>query len=399
VSEPLVYYSAEVKQYSTDTAVATLLLVGAAFVDWRRWRPASLALVTVAGSALVWFSYPALIMLPSLLVALLVARRVQGDTVSVRRIATSAAAISISGATAYLVGRRNTSAVGEAALGPGGGADGILSPLANLWDAVADPVGIAYSMTGLAVAVAAVGIFALARRSLEAALVVVSPIAATLIAAMLDLYPFAGRFVLFLVPSAALLIGAGLWALVRVDSDRALVFAALAAALVLGYPGVIAARNLISPPGHEEVRTVLRHIESNWKPGDALYVWFQSQYPFRYYAECGECNVLGSEGPASTIWPPDPRNLSDNYALETHAPRLYVSGRPRSLEEYERDLEPLTGKPRVWVLYSSSWNDDFVRYVLDCRGRRLDEVRAERAVAYLYDLSKSSNRRPGVCAQ
>lgn len=397
LTEPLVYYSSEVKQYATDTAVATTFLLGAAAVDWRRWRPATLALVTVAGSVLIWFSHPSLILLPSLIVALLVARHIEGDTHSVRRIAASAVVMSVSGAMAYLVSRRNTSAVGEAALGPGGGTDGITSPLSNVWDAVADPVGIAYSVTGLAVAVAFLGFLALVRRSLEAALLVVTPVAATVIAAVLNLYPFSGRFVLFLVPSAALLVGAGLWELFQLAADRRHVFAAVSAGLVLGYPSVTALKNLVSPPGHEEVKTVLRHIESEWQPGDALYVWFQSQYPFRYYAECGNCDVLGPEGPASAVWPREPRNLSKNYALETHPPRLYVSGQPKRLDEYVRELEPLSGKRRVWLLFSSSWNDDFVRYVLDCRGVRLDERRAERAVAYLYDLATPS-RRPGSCA-
>jgi hypothetical protein len=143
---------------------------------------------------------------------------------------------------------------------------------------------------------------------------------------------------------------------------------------------------------------VLRHIESMWQPGDSLYVWFQSQYPFRYYAQCGDCNVLGSEGPASTLWPPDPRELSGYYALGTHPPHLYVSGRPHTLDEYVQEFKPLLGKPRVWLLFSSNWNDEFVRYALDCLGERLDEVRAERAVAYLYDLSKATPRRPGACA-
>lgn len=397
LSEPLVYYSSEVKQYATDTAVATILLLGAVAVDWRRWRPAALALVTAAGSVLIWFSHPSLIMLPSLIVALLVARYLEGDTQSLRRIAASATVMSVSGAMAYLVSRRNTSAVAEAALGPGGGADGITSPLSNLWDAVADPVGIAYSATGLAFAIAFLGMLALLRRSLEAALVVVGPIAATLVAAGLDLYPFSGRFVLFLVPSAALLVGAGLWALFHVAADRRHVFAAVSAGLILGYPSATAVKNLVSPPGHEEVKTVLRHIESKWQAGDSLYLWFQSQYPFRYYAECRECDVLGPEGPASVVWPPEPQALSSHYALETHSPRLYVSGELKRLDEYARDLEPLSGKRRVWLLFSSSWNDDFVRYVLDCRGVRLDERRAERAVAYLYDLATPS-RHPGSCA-
>jgi hypothetical protein len=398
VSEPLIYYSSEVKQYSTDTAVATLLLLGATVVDWRRARPAQLVIVMVLGSTLVWFSHTALIMLPSLILALLIARRLEGDTQGFRRILASACVIGLSSVLAYAVGRRNTSAVGEAALGPGGGADGILSPLTNLWDAFADPVGVAYSTTGLAVAAAALGVYVVARRSLEAALLIVTPIAATLTAAMLGLYPFTGRFVLFLVPAATLLLGAGLWAIVDFVGDRGRLFAVVAIALVLGYPAATALRNMISPPGHEEVRTVLRHLESNWRPGDALYVWFQSQFPFRYYAQCDDCDVLGPEGPASIVWPPNPRDLPNHDAIETHAPEFYVSGRPRDLGEYVRDLKRLRGKPRVWLLYSSNWNDEFVQYALDCLGVRLDEVRAKRAVAYLYDFTEPPQTPTGECA-
>jgi len=398
VSEPLVYYSSEIKQYSTDTAVAVGLLLGAAAVDWRRARSSQLVVAIVVGALLVWFSLTALIMLPSLILALLISARVDGDAKGFRRILAAAAVIGVSGVAAYAVSRRNTSAVGEAAVGSGGGADGILSPLTNFWDAFADPVGVAYSATALAAAAAAFGAYALARRSLEAALLVVIPIVATLSAAMLGLYPFTGRFVLFLVPSTTLLLGAGLWAVVELVGDRGRVFAAVAIALVLGYPTATALRNMVSPPGHEEVKTVLRHVESMWRPGDALYVWFQSQYPFRYYAQCEDCHVLGPDGPASTIWPPDPRNLPNNDALATHAPDLYLSDRPPDLEAYVRDLKRLRGKPRVWLLYSSNWDDVFVQYTLDCLGVRLDEVRAKRAVAYLYDFTKPPTAPPGECA-
>ena len=41
------------------------------------------------------------------------------------------------------------------------------------------------------------------------------------------------------------------------------------------------------------------------------------------------------------------------------------------------------------VVKETVWDDAFVRLVLDCTGRELDEVRATRAVLYLYDLSAS----------
>jgi hypothetical protein len=244
-------------------------------------------------------------------------------------------------------------------------------------------VGVAQSATAIATAVTALGVFILIPRNVNDALLVVTPIAATLTAAVLGLYPSSGRFVLFLVPFVLLLLGAGLWGLVGLSWAKTRI-RGRHDALALGYPAVTAARNLMSPPGHEEVRTVLRHVDSKWQPGGALYVWFQSQYPFRFYAQCRDCNVLGPNSPASTIWPPDPGQPQGYYALETHAPRLYVSGRPQTLDEYIREFNPLRGKP--------------VRFALDCLGDRLDEVRAERAVAYLYDLSKSAGLAPGTCA-
>ena len=113
LSEWLIYYSSEVKQYSTDTVVAILLLLGATVVDWRRARMAQLVIVMVLGSTLVWFSHTALIMLPSLILALLIARRLEGDTRGFRRILASACVIGLSSLVAYAVARRNTSAVGE----------------------------------------------------------------------------------------------------------------------------------------------------------------------------------------------------------------------------------------------------------------------------------------------
>ena len=103
VSERLVYYSSEVKQYSTDTAVATVLLLGAIAVGRRRVTAPVVAVVILVGSALVWFSHPALIVVPSLLLALLLARRLDGDYDGFRRILVSAVVIGMSAVLAYAV--------------------------------------------------------------------------------------------------------------------------------------------------------------------------------------------------------------------------------------------------------------------------------------------------------
>ena len=220
---------------------------------------------------------------------------------------------------------------------------------------------------------------------------VMTPIAATLAASTLDLYPFGSRFILFLVPFFLLLVGAGLEVLMRPQS-RAAPFGVLAVLLVLSYPIARAATNLVNPPGHEELKAVLGEVQARWEPGDALYVWYQSQYPFRYYADCSDCDVLGERGPAEVVAAED--DLKDPNALASHPPRLFVGGPYRTLQDTASDLARLRGGGRTWLLFSSTWNDEFVRYTLDCAGTRLEEFRAVRAVAYLYDFSLAPSASP-----
>lgn len=391
VGEPLVYYSSEVKQYSTDVAAALVLLVGAVVVNWGTARAWLLGVVVIAAGTIVWFSHTALIVLPALALALVTARFVAEDQRGARATGAVAVLAGTSAAASYFVNRDNARRVGDAALSAEPASSSVPARLAeparSLWEAFADPVGLARTTTGLALIAALIGLVVLARRSLTSCLLVATPIAATLAASFLDLYPFSSRFVLFLVPFFALLLGAGLAALLEPGNRwQATTAGILAVALMLGYPVATAARNLASPPGHEELKDVLEGVQAGWRSGDALYVWYQTQYPFRYYAECSDCGVLGRRGPAEVVWPPDPADLPDDYALASNPPRLFVGRRDHTPSAYASDLARLRGRGRIWLLFSSTWDDAFVRYTLDCMGTRLQEFRAARAVAYLYDL-------------
>ena len=124
--------------------------------------------------------------------------------------------------------------------------DRLADPLRDLWHAFADPVGLARTTTALALIACVLGGITLARLSLQRALVVVTPIAATLAASILDLYPFGNRFILFLVPFFLLLVGAGLEVLMRPQSRAAPLASRRASRL--SYPVARAVTNLMSPP-------------------------------------------------------------------------------------------------------------------------------------------------------
>ncbi len=388
--EPLVYYSSEVKQYSTDVAAALLLLYAVVVVDWDRISRKVALLLAIGGAAVAWLSHPALIVLATLAAAVLIASWAERRRTAIRSVLLIGSVWAGSALGSYLVNSSNARSVSSAVLqsSPESGFAPV-ELLDAVWDGFAQPVGVARTTTALALVATVAGVFALAGRNTRHALFVAAPIAGTLMAALLGLYAFSDRFILFLVPFVLLFLAQGLWAIVEVTSVRLPVVALMIGGLLLAYPLATAAKNVISPPGHEEVRTVLGHIDARWRPGDALYVWYQSQYPFRYYAECADCDALTANGVARTVWPPDPDDARGTSALVSHPPALIVGERSHALSSYLRDFDRLPNNRRVWLLFSSTWDDRFVQQTLDCLGERLDEAHDVRAAAYLYDLRET----------
>src|SRR6202047_2856257 len=70
VSGPLIYYSSEVKQYSSDVAIAVLLLSAAICYASCELTPWRVAVFGFLGAASVWFSHPAVFVLAGVGVSL-----------------------------------------------------------------------------------------------------------------------------------------------------------------------------------------------------------------------------------------------------------------------------------------------------------------------------------------
>jgi Dolichyl-phosphate-mannose-protein mannosyltransferase len=390
-SDLLVYYSSEVKQYSTDVLVATLLLFGSVTTDWHALRFRRGVVLALAAIVAVWFSHPGLLVLPSLLAVLLLAALLRGDQAALRNVILVASPIVASAFVFYLLNRSTAHSVGQAALGDS--APGRLTPFKDVWHSFSTVLGTADTTTALVVLAALAGGLRLIKRDPVLLGLLTAPVAATFVAAVLGLYPFSDRFILFLAPFYALLVAEGIVEISRLVWHGLPIAAIACVVLLLIYPLGVAAQRAVKPPGHEEVKAVLRVMDAKWQPGDALYVWYQSQFPFRYYAECRACGVLGDRGPRTVVWPRSLDRTPKNYALVTHPPSLYLGTDVHDLNSYLKNFAPLDGKRRAWFLFSSTWDDQFAHLALDCMGKQLAEVRAKRAVAYLYDLAAPPDRQ------
>ena len=231
--------------------------------------------------------------------------------------------------------------------------------------------GLRYPAPGVFVALAALGTFAVWRRSRDHAWLLLGPILATFAAAALQAYPFSPRLVLFLFPGFLILTAAGPGALASVGHAAGRRAATIATLLCAG----LALYGLVrDPPPYapEPLKPVLLSMRQAWQPGDRVYVYYGAEKAFVYYAR-----RLG--------FPADAYVLG---ACAREDPRVYL-----------REIDALRGSPRTWlvVAHPADGEDSILLGYLDRIGTRRAEFQAagrapgprtdEYAHAYLYDLS------------
>jgi hypothetical protein len=239
------YYAAEIKQYSTDMASCLAILLTALTIAARPLTAARTALLASGGAAIVWFSHPSIFVLASVGVVGWVQAIASRDW---RRVA--------SWSIVGLAWLDSFAAVHAVATRQMGGSDQMWRfwnfafppmPPRSLWDATWTlrrlafyfinplnfdaPFGERLSLLP-ALGLAVLGVFRLGKLDRSRLALLALPVALTLVAASMRLYPFHGRLVLFLVPIFLIAIAAGLDA-VREARGPGLVYYGLAAMLLL----------------------------------------------------------------------------------------------------------------------------------------------------------------------
>jgi hypothetical protein len=363
----LIYYSSEVKQYSTDAMVTLLLLWGFATLaksDLSGLRVAELAAI---GSAAVWFSHPAVFLLSSAGIVWLVSSR--SDKRRVVRLSLVLAVWATSFGTLYLFSLRHLA--NDQALLNFWGQYFPPTPIgahtaAWLFDVFSasmhDPGGLAILPGMFFFVVGWAGLF---RRSPTLSWTAFGTWAALLLAGFTHTYPLGGRLLIFAVPIVVLLVAEG----VAIVCDRLphaqLVEVALAC-LILSLPALKAIRG-VSAARPDDIRPVIEYANARAVPSDRWYVYFQAQPQMRYYSD-----VLGK---------PVKWELGSDCGGDAAC--------------YAGDVDSLGGASRVWIVFSHvlvrDMTDDRAILVaqLNQRGRCLEQFNSSGAHAYLYDLSIS----------
>jgi hypothetical protein len=372
VSRQLIYFSAEVKQYSLDVAAALLLWWAFARLETQLeqgWRGPALAILL--GGIVVWFSFPAVFVLGGVGIHWLwQGLRLQSRTALLVRGLVGVAAVG-SFMAAYLMAHSvNEHAMRDlwhrsaAPLLPRSLED-LAWFKAGIMTLTALPLG--WTAVALVTLTALIGSLALWQHRRKWFWWFGGALTLTYLASALGKYPLAARLWVFLSPVIILLVAKGVEEVWRRTRATLPVLAPALTVLLLAYPMVSAGHQLLHPREREEVRPLLEHIRQHHKQGDVLYLYHAAEFATRYYAGRG----LGFPG------------------------EVLVSARGRgNWYMYEQDLERLRGRARVWVLFSHVERrkgfdeEQLILQWLDRTGVRLDAERRTGASVYLYDLAR-----------
>ena len=403
---PLLYFAAEMKQYSLDVAVVLALLVFAlAKTKVADGEPCIRAISTrrltalaIAGIVAPWLSQPSIFVLGG--VALYLAEPYfRSGSAERRGAARSLTPVyllwALSGGASILRSLSEVSPADRADLerfwehGFLPVSRGVVASAHWLGTTTHDVFGWLFPpVVAVGVIVLFVlGIVALVRRRDGSATLFLAPLALALVASALQLYPVSFRLLLFTTPSLLVTTGAGAaWMLTlahslgagRASGEDAPPLAAgraspLASAATLGVTlalALMAARSAMTmveiPFYREELRPIVHYLAQHREDDDAIFVYYASAPAFEYYA--------ARDG--------IPRSAFRVGSCSRDDWRRYVS-----------EVAELRGRPRVWFALSHPFNKSgiredslFLQYFATV-GKRIDSASAVGAELSLYDLS------------
>ena len=280
----LIYYSNEVKQYSTDGVVVLVVVLLAFRVPPRSADGPRLRQLALAGVVAVWLSHVAVLVMAGVSVVLVLRA---GD----RRLATRTAlvlspwlaSLALSYVTVLRPLTQNQPLVDYWGYSFPHSALDLPAWLLRRWyDLAKTPLGMTFRLVGLAVLI--VGLVRLATASARDAWLVWAAVPMALLAAALSAYPFAGRLALWLVPLAMVTMAAALPSSIRRGGAAWLLAGTAALTAVFG-PSVGSALALTRDVQQvEELRPLLEQFARIRQPGDLVYVEVATREAFEYYA-------------------------------------------------------------------------------------------------------------------
>ena len=367
LSNRLIYYSSEVKQYSSDVLITLSLYLLAISIQKTDLSPSRIFQFGSLGAIAIWFSHPSIFILASIGTVLFLYEK---NNMRVRQLTLICFFWIISFTLFYFFSLRDLSSN-----------DGLLNywshtfmPTSTLFGAL-DWIKVSFILffenpmqlvpLWFSIPLFLWGAVSIFKQDTKSFLMLSLSTVFVLIASALHTYPFGGRLLLFLIPIFLLFIAQGLYQMI-VALHLYKLIEILVVAILLINPIIMSAGHIIYPRKREEVKPVLQYIKRHRKRSDEIYVYYGAARAFQYY--------------------------SGDYNLDTETYTVGIESRT-NWNNYIEDLNKLRDQ-RVWVLFSHvcDWvqGDEEIFFIesLDRRGTRLKQIESPGASAYLYEFAQ-----------
>jgi hypothetical protein len=375
ISPKLIFYSSDLKQYSSDVAIALALYVVALHIQIVELNVARSIAFGIIGSIAIWFSHPALFVLVGTGGTLAACLAYNRKWSRLLLFMISVLVWTVSFACLYVISLRSLSQNTE---------------LLDYWNysfmpfpptSLADlrwfddvflsifrePLGL--FPVSIAALTFLVGAISLAVEKKIKLLLLATPMLAALTASGLHSYPFGGRLLLFSAPFMLLCVAEGAITIgILAKTSRNLVSSGIVVLLLapqLIYSTAIFAR----PYSFEEVRPAIEYMKKRWQRGDILYLYNGAQPTFEFYS-----SKYGF--------------TKDDYVIG--------EGSRSNLAKLHQDFDALTGHKRVWMLFghidrSNGVDDESLFRDRFASGEKLIAFfKAQDAAVYLYQKLDSN---------
>ena len=379
LSGHLIYYSSEVKQYSSDVTVALLLLMVTIYIISKNYTNLSIVFFAAIGGIAVWFSLPSVFVMAGAGCTLSFFSIARKKWKTNNKLLITYFIWFSSFVVFYLIYSSNISSNLKGQQSLWSSTFMPFPPMSisdfkwfgsTFFEIFSSPLSI--YLPGLGALVFLLGCVSMYSKDKQLFFILLSPIFVALFASAFRIYPFAGRTITFLVPFMLLFIGEGAAFLCENTRNhyRRIIWIILIGLLFFG-PLTGAVTHAISKTGfdmrpYEDIKSVMKYVKEHKKQDDVLYLYDPAVCPFMYYSErYGFSN--------------------DDYIHGSDVVR-----KQNKWNKYLDDIQKLKGNKRVWLMFSHTYPGDetFFLFHLDRLGTRLDSLKSIGAAVYLYDLSK-----------
>jgi len=385
-----VYYSVEVKQYSSDLMFGLLLFVILSPLRNQHLSKPTIIFVSLLGALCIWFSHPSIFILAAVELTTFVTTPLKKWHQIIRNRFPIYVTWLISFTFLYLVTivptLQNQDLVSA-------WATRYPDSLLDLWwglDALGrffyKPLGFYGIRDGIAIFAFLIGCVACYRQNPIKLWQLNAPLLITLFASYLHQYPFRNRLILFLVPFATLILVEGVVYLINQFQNNRRIYKlwgtlGLIILLVLLVPFFVrSSKRSIAPQlaYFEEARPIIEYVKEHHQPHDSIYVYDEGKKLFKYYAK--RYNLVGENANIGSV---SIRNDDDKII-------------PKRWELLKQELKQLDNQKRVWVIliHFHDHEKKFLVSHLNAMGQPLQCLAKPRAYTCLYNFQQEKKKTP-----